>query len=193
MENNANENDTNKKSRLESIKDHFSKRAEEELGDDISSEDIGASIFILIVCGFFGLAFITHQTGSTGFFTSKFSTLEMVMLYGMLLYWITTSVLILIGQKNPSRNLDSYGGLLFAAFATVWLIVVFPFDFTYFAEVFPVFLRFLLQLISNEIAFVILFLLFIGQSFAAIYAPIERWYVRKARAQNRKYGEKNEQ
>ena len=186
MENKANKNDSNKKSRLESIKDHFSKRAEEELGDDISSEDIGASIFILVVGGFFGLVFIAHQTGSTGFYTSKFSTFEMVMLYGMLLYWITTSVLILIGQKNPSRNLDSYGGLFFAAFATVWLLVVFPFEFTYFAEVFPVFLRFLLQLISNEIAFVILFLLFIGQSFAAVYAPIERLYVRKARSQRGK-------
>jgi len=184
LENTANENDSRKKSRLESIKDHFSKRAEEELGDDISSEDIGASIFILVVCGFFGLAFITHQTGSTGFFTSKFSPFEMVMLYGILIYWITTSVLILIGQKNPSRNLDSYGGLFFAAFATVWLIVVFPFEFSYFADVLPDFLRFLLQWISNEIALVILILIFIGQLFAAVYAPIERWYVRKARVRS---------
>jgi hypothetical protein len=186
LSNEANENDSEKKSKLESIRDHFSKRAEEELGDDISSEDIGASIFILVVAGFFGLVFITHQTGSTGFFTSKFSTFEMAMLYGMLLYWITTSILILIGQKNPSRNLDSYGGLFFAAFATVWLIAVFPFEFTYFVDVLPVFLRFLFQWISNEIAFVILFLLFIGQLFAAVYAPIERLYVRKARSQRGK-------
>ena len=183
MENKANENDSRKKSRLESIKDHFSKRAEEELGDDISSEDIGASIFILVVMGFFGLIFITHQTGSTDFFTSKFSTFEMIMLYGFLIYWITTSVLILTGQKNPSRNLDSYGGLFFATFATVWLIVVFPFEFSYFVDVFPVFLRFLLQWISNEIALVLLILLFIGQLIAAVYALIERLYVRKARVQ----------
>jgi hypothetical protein len=193
LENKANENDSNKKSTLESIKDHFSKRAEEELSDDIPLEDIGASIFILVVISFFGLVFIAHQTGSTGFFTSMFNTFEMVMLYGILIYWMTTSVLILIGQKNPSRNLDSYGGLFFATFATGWLIVVFPFEFTYFTDVLPVFLRFLMQWISNEIALVLLILLFIGQLIAAVYTPIERLYVRKARAQSRKYGEKNEQ
>jgi hypothetical protein len=191
LENEANENDNRRKSRLESIKDHFSKRAEEELGDDIPLEDIGASIFLLVVTGFFGLCFIAHQTGSTGFFTSKFSTFEMAMVYGILIYWITTSVLILIGQKNPSRNLDSYGGLFFATFATIWLIVVFPFEFTYFTDVLPVFLRFLLKWISNEIALVILFLLFIGQLIAAVYALIERLYVRKARAQRGKYKQQN--
>jgi len=192
LEDKANENDSDKKSKLESIKNHFSKRAEEELSDDIPTEDIGASIFILVVSGFFGLCFITHQTSSTGFFTSKFSTFEMVMLYGILIYWITTSVLILIGQKNPSRNLDSFGGLFFATFATVWLIVVFPFEFTYFADVLPVFLRVFMQWISDEFALVLLILLFIGQLIAIVYTPIERLYVRKARAQSRKYGEKNE-
>jgi hypothetical protein len=184
LENEANENDSNKKSRLESIKDHFSKRAEEELGDDIPLEDIGAAIFILVVISFFGLIFITHQTDSTGFFTSTFSTFEMVMLYGILIYWITTSVLILIGQKNPSRNLDSYGGLFFATFATVWLIVVFPFEFSFFADVLPVFLRFLVKWISNGIALVLLILLSICQLIAAVYALIERLYVRKARSQS---------
>ena len=156
---------------MESIKNHFSKHAEEELelGDEIPFEEIGASIFLIVVNGFFGLCFIAHQMGSTGFFTSTFSTIEMVMLYGILIYWITTSVLILIGQKHPSRNLDTYGGLFFAAFAFLWLLLVFPFEFTYFAEVLPVFLRFLLQWISNEIALVLLVLLFILHLFLAVY------------------------
>ncbi|MHA2174999.1 MAG: hypothetical protein ACXABI_09235 [Candidatus Hodarchaeales archaeon] len=186
MEDKANENSSNKKSKLESIKNHFSntEMLEEELSDDISIEDIGASIFIIIVATGLGLYFIAHQSSSTGFFTSKFSTFEMVMLYGILLYWITTSVLILLGQKHPSRNLDSYGGLFFATFATAWLFLVFPFEFSYFVDVLqPDFLRPLVRLISNDIARVLLVLLFIGQLVAAVYSLIQRLYVRKARAQ----------
>lgn len=183
MENKANENDSNKKSKLESIKNHFSKTVEEELSDDIAFEDIGASIFLLIVNGLVGLYFIAHQMSSTGFFTSKFSTFEMVMLYGIMTYWITTSVLILVGQKHPSRDLDSYGGLFFATFAITWLFLVFPFDFTYFDDVLPAFLRFLLQWISNEIALVLLVLLFILHLIAAVYALMQRLYVRNVRVQ----------
>ena len=179
--NKANEDYIGKISKLESIKDHFSKLAKEELSDEIASDDKIASIFLILVNGLFGLYFIIHQMVSTGFFTSMFSTFEMIMLYGIIIYWITTSVLILIGQKHPSRDLDTYGGLFFATFAIVWLIVIFPFEFTYFADVLPDFLRFLVQWISNEIALVVLILLSISHLILAIYSLILRLYVRKAR------------
>ncbi|MFX0124354.1 MAG: hypothetical protein ACFFAE_12000 [Candidatus Hodarchaeota archaeon] len=182
MENSANEDNTEKKSMLESMKIYFSKIAEEELSDEIASDDIAASIFLIVVNCLFGLYFIAHQMVSTGFFTSMFSTLEMVMLYGILIYWITTSVLILLGRKHPSRDLDTYGGLFFAAFAIGWLILVFPFEFTYFADVLPDFLRFLVQWISNEIALVLLVLLFIVHLIFAVFSLIIRLYVLKARA-----------
>ncbi len=182
--NKANENYSYKISKLESIKDHFSKLAKEELSDEIASNDKMASIFLILVNGLFGLYFLAHQTVSTGFFTPKFSIFEMVMLYGIIIYWITTSVLILIGQKHPSRDLDTYGGLFFATFAFVWLIVIFPFDFTYFANVLPHFLRFLVQWISNEIALVLLIILFIIHLIFAIYSLILRLHVRKAREQS---------
>ena len=184
LEDKANENDSNIKSKLERINDHFSKTVEEELSDEIPTADIGASIFLVVVSGLVGLYFIAHQTSSTGFFTSKFSTFEMVMLYGISIYWITTSVLILLGQKNPSRDLDSYGGLFFATFAIAWLFLVFPFDFTYFADVLqPDFLRPLVRLISNDIARVLMVLAIITHLGFAVYALIQRLYVRKARAQ----------
>jgi hypothetical protein len=184
MENKTKENEFEKNSRLESLRIYFTKIAKEELSDEIAFDDEAASVFLLIINGLLGLYFIAHQMGSTGFFTSTFSTIEMVMLYGILIYWITTSVLILIGQKHPSRNLDTYGGLLFASFAILWLLLVFPFEFTYFADVIPVFLRFLLQWISNEIALVLLVLLFILHLIAAVFSLIVRFYVRKARSQN---------
>ena len=182
--NNANENHSGKISKLESIKNHLSKTAKEEIGDEIESNDKIASIFLIVVNGLFGLYLIVHQTVSTGFFTPKFSTFEMIMLYGIFIYWIITSVLILIGQKHPSRDLDSYGGLFFATFAIGWLIVIFPFEFTHFADLLPDFLRFIVQWISNEIAIVLLILLFIIHLILAVYSLILRLYVRKARAQS---------
>ena len=184
LRNNANENHSGEISKLESIKNHLSKTAKEEIGDEIESNDKIASIFLIVVNGLFGFYLIAHQTGSTGFFTPKFSTFEMIMLYGIFIYWIITSVLILIGQKHPSRDLDSYGGLFFATFAIGWLIVVFPFDFAHFANALPVFLRFIVQWISNEIALVLLILLFIIHLIFAVYSLILRLYVHKARTQS---------
>ena len=129
---------------MESIRNRFSKTAKGELSDEIATDDKVASIVLIVVNGLFGLYLILHQTVSAGFFTPGFSTFDMIMLYGIPIYWITTSVLILIGQKHPSRDLDSYGGLFFATFAIGWLIVVFPLNFTYFANVLPDSLRFLI-------------------------------------------------
>lgn len=184
LANKTSEKDNAKTSKLELIKDHFSKMAEKDLDDEIASDDKGASIFLIAVNGLFGLYFIFHQMISTGFFTPTFSTFEIIMLYGIIIYWITTSVLILTGQKHPSRDLDTYGGLFFATFAIVWLIQIFPFEFVYFADVLPDFLRFLVQWISNEVALVLLIILFIIHLIFAIYSLIIRFYVRKVRAQS---------
>jgi hypothetical protein len=129
-----------------------------------------------------GIYFLAHQVMSTGFFTEKFGTLEMIMLYGPLVFWITTSTFILIGWKNPSRDLDSFGGLFFATFAISWNLVVFPFEFTHFADALPEFLRFLLRWISNDIAGVLMVLLIIVHLVFAVYSFVLRFFVFKARA-----------
>ena len=176
------ENKEGKKTIIEWLKNHFSKTAEEDKKEEIESDDIASSIGLIVVGVLIGLYFYAHQTGSTGFFTANFGTLEMVMLYGLLIFWIATSTLILIGRKNASRDLDSFGGLFFTVFGITWLFVIFPFEFSYFADVLPDFLRFLLQWISNDIARVLLVLLFILHLVAAVYSFTLRIYVRKARA-----------
>jgi hypothetical protein len=167
---------------LQSMKTHISKTAEEELDDKIASDDRSSSVVIIVVCIPFILLYIAHQTMSTDFFTSKFGPLEIIMLYGPLIFWIATSTLILIGQKNPSRNLDSFGGLFFATFAISWNLVVFPFEFAYFADVLPDFLRFLLGWISYEVARVLILLLIIVHLVFAVYSFVLRVFVFKARA-----------
>ena len=114
-----------------------------------------------------------HQIWSTGFFTTKFGPIEMFMLYGSWIAWIITSGLeAVLGRRFLSRLFDAFGGIIFIAVATAWLLVVFPFEFTYFADVLPDFLRFLLQWISNDIARLLMVLYTIVMGIAAVYAPI---------------------
>ena len=126
------------------------------------------------------LYFVAHQMWSTGFFTATFGTIELIMLYGSWVCWIITAGLEgVLGQRLLSRLFDTFGGIIFIAVATAWLLVVFPFDFTYFADVLPDFLRFLVQWISNDIARVVMVLGTIGYLGAAVYAPIAYGFVRK--------------
>ncbi len=137
---------------------------------EINQRVTGTAILVLGVLGV--LFFVAHQTGSTGFFTIKFGTIEMIMFYGYLVFWIMTGGLEgVLGQRLLSRLLDTLGGLIFATIATAWLFVVFPFEYAYFADVIPEFLRFLVQWISNDIARIVMMLTIIGYMYAAVYAP----------------------
>ncbi len=168
------------------IKDNFNKQVDKEVERDIDPhQDRGLSIGIVIYCVLIGLYFVFHQTGSTGFFTESFGIFQAFLFYGILVYWIVTSGLIIVGLRQPSRDLDTYGGLLFATIAFAWLFVVFPFDFAYFADVLPDSLSFLVQWISNGVARVLMVLLFIMHLFFTFYATILSVAVYKARARRK--------
>ena len=107
----------------------------------------------------------------------------MAMLYGSWISWIITSGLEgVLGQRLLSRLFDTFDGVIFIAVPTAWLTVIFPFDFTCFADVLPEFLRFLLQWISNDIARAIMVLYAIAMGIAAIYAPISYKFIRIKRS-----------
>jgi type IV secretory pathway VirB2 component (pilin) len=124
-----------------------------------------------------------HQICSTGFFTARFGALEMFMLYESWFSWIITSGLDgVLDRRFLSRLFDSFGGIIFIAVATAWLVIVFSFDFIYFADVLPDVLQFLLQWISNDIARVLMILYAIVMGIAALYAPIAYEFIRITRS-----------
>ncbi len=166
----------------ESDKDKYSDLIEKELDDVVRKDDIYMSIVIDVVGVLLVLFFIAHQMSSTGFFTEKFGPLEMFLLYGSLFYWIFTCAILLLGFKNPSRDLDSFGGLIFVTITFAWLLAVFPFEFAHVADALPASLRFLLQWISNNIARGLMVLGFILHLVLSIYAAKIRMMVLKARA-----------
>lgn len=167
---------------IEAIRSGFSGLVEKEVEYADPYEDRGLSIAIVVAGVLMGLFFVAHQARSTGFFTAPFGALEMLLLYGTLLFWIATSALIIVGQKNLSRDLD-LGGLFFAAVAVAWLLVVFPFDFARLADALPDSLRFLVQWISNDIARVLLALSLIVHLSLAIFSAVLRVSVYRTRAQ----------
>ena len=161
-------------------KNWFARRAKAEAKKDIipSSERFG-NIVGLVVILLIGLYFVAHQMGSTGFFTSKFDTLTMILFYGSLMFGIVSNVVKgLFGRKNLARPVDVFE-FLFATVATSWLFVVFPFEFAYFADVLPDFLRFLVQWISNDIVGVLMVIGIIVAPIVAAYTAIMYMLVRR--------------
>jgi hypothetical protein len=136
--------------------------------------------FVLFLAGvFLGLYFILHQVWSTGFFIAEFGILEMFLLYSSLVAWIITCSLEgVFGQGLLSRLFDVFGGIVFITISLTWLLVVFPFEFAYFADVLPDFLRFSVQWISNDIARGLMVIGIIVLVVAAVYSPMAYKFVR---------------
>ncbi len=167
-------------SETKATKNWFARRAEAEAKKDILSFSERVGNIVGIVIGLlFVLYFVAHQTGSTGFFTSEFGTLEALLFYGSIIFGIVTTAFSgLFGRKNLARLINIFEAI-FVAVAVAWLFVVFPFDFAYFADVLPSFLRFLLQWISNDIAKVLMILGIIVTLIMAIYNAIFYVLVRR--------------
>jgi hypothetical protein len=158
--------------------DNWYSRAKAEADKGIPFGERVTGIAIVVVFSLIVFYFVAHQTLSTGFFIETFGILEMIMLYGSLIFMIISAALEgIFGQRLLSRLWDAFGGLIFATIGVTWLLVVFPFEFTYFSNVLPDFLRFLVQWISNDIARVLMVLIIIVSLGAAIYTPIAYKFV----------------
>lgn len=158
----------------------FASHAEAEAKKDIIPRSerlgniIGLAAILLIL-----LYFVAHQTWSTGFFTTRFGLAEAFFFYASFLYgMVPLYIRSLAGRKNLARFFDVLGSVLFLI-ALAWLLMVFPFDFSYFADVLPTFLRFLLQWISNDIARVLMTIGIIGTLIMGVYNALLYVFVRR--------------
>ena len=165
----------------ESNENWFS-RAKAEADKGVPPNERVVGVAIVVVSILMMLYFAAHQVWSTGFFTTAFGALEVIMLYGNLTAWTVTGFLEgVLGQRLLSRLFDVFGGIIFITVSLAWLLVVFPFDFAYFADVLPDFLRFLVQWISNDIARGIMVIGVIVFTVVAVYSPIAYKFVSKER------------
>ncbi len=158
----------------------FVRHAEAEAKKDtLAYSDRVGNVAALVVTILVTFYFVAHQVWSTGFFTTKFGSLEMLLFYGFLIYQIVpTTLKALLGRKNLSRLFDFFGAVS-GTIVLAWFYVVFPFDFAYFADVLPSFLRFLVQWISNDIIRALMVLGLIAAPVMATYSAILYVLVRK--------------
>lgn len=122
-----------------------------------SAQRVAEVIFVVMLLLLFGF-FLDHQTANTGFFTEKFGTLEMICLYGPLLFGVSApAIRAWTGQRNPARPFEAATSLLLAL-GSLWLLIVFPLNYGHLADVLPAALRFVLAWVTDDIARIVLLL-----------------------------------
>ncbi len=95
--------------------------------------------------------FAYHQWTGTGFFTAEFGSLEMLALYGPIVVSFAAPIVRAVtGRRNPARPLDAAMHLSLAV-GSLWLLIVFPFEFSHLADALPEGIRFLLAWVTNGI------------------------------------------
>lgn len=119
---------------------------------------------MVLLTGFF----VYHQYTHTGFFTDKFGTWEMLALYGPILLGMAAPLSRgLNGHRNPARPLEALGSLALAL-GSLWLLVVFPFDYAHLADPLPQVSRFVMSWITDNIGRLLLILQIIIGPIAAL-------------------------
>ncbi|MEE9163256.1 MAG: hypothetical protein V3U17_00440 [Thermoplasmata archaeon] len=140
--------------------------------DSLPLSERAGSVVGFIVILLVTLFWVVHQTSSTGFFTSGFGPAEAFLFYLSLLFGLVpTAARIVVGRKNVVRPLDMLNMVLIVV-AILWLLWVFPFDFSHLADVLPESLRFLLQWISDDVAKVVMTIAIIATSIRIIYTSV---------------------
>ncbi len=101
------------------------------------AQRIAEPIFTVICLGLVLGFFVYHQAAHTGFFTEKFGPFEMLCFYGpIILSPMASFVRAATGRRNAGRPVEVAVNI-FVALAALWLLNVFPFDFSHFADALP--------------------------------------------------------
>jgi hypothetical protein len=149
-----------------------------------NGERVG-NIFAIAAVSLVTLYLISSQIEKTGFFTSSFGVLEMVLFYLPVPLGIGVSLIkLLTGRKNPSRPLDALNAVAIAV-ACLWFFVVFPFDFAHLGDLLPFGLKVLVNWIPNFLVRAVLLIGALGSLInvfytSMIYTTVRAEYARRA-------------
>src|SRR5579862_1771353 len=97
------------------------------------------SVFIIfLILGFY----LYHQFANTGFFTGNFVGWVVFVFYGSFALSVLPALLrAVIGRRNPVRPFEAAFDLLLAS-GFIYLLAVFPFNFSHFSFALPEAIRF---------------------------------------------------
>ncbi len=115
---------------------------------------LAALVAMVLLFGFFAI----HQLANTGFFTAAFGSFEKVCLYGPILVAFAPAIVrALTGRHNPARPFEAASNLALAI-GSLWLAIVFPFNFAHLTGVLPGGIRFIFSWINNDIGRLVIIL-----------------------------------
>jgi len=167
------EDDTEAKGLFEKHVESKAEKDEIELSDRIGSS-------VGIVLGLVAIAFfLVHLNRPTGFFTDEFDSLAALLFFApQVLVIFHLAAQAIIGRQNMVRPLEA-GNDALSLISVVYLFIVFPFDFSHFAEPFPRFLEFTISWISDGIAKFFMVILILVFAVMSIYNPLLYIHVRR--------------
>lgn len=125
--------------------------AKEARTDRLPSNERWGQLIPLAGAALVASFFVIHLTRPTGFFTSEFGQLAELLLYGMLAVGVLPFIVRLVGgSKNAARPFEIVSmGVGFIG--QLYYLIVFPFNFAYFAAPLPGSLEFLLDWVPAEL------------------------------------------
>lgn len=132
-----------------------------------SGERVGQAVGIVITVLVIAF-FMVHQTRPTHFFTDEFRTLPMAVFYVVLVLGIVPMLVKLVtNRRNDGRLWEAVNMAVFAA-GGLYLLMLWPFDFSHFAEPLPRALEPALEWVTDSVA---RWVIGIGVAASAFFAP----------------------
>lgn len=123
-------------------------------------------IVVVLVAAFFAY----HLSERTGFMTSDFGLTGILLLFGSVSMSIVASgARAIMGKRDKSRPFE-LASAVYWAIAAVWFLNVLPFNFAHLSDPLPYYMRFFLLWITNDIGWIILLMIAIVSTGAAINA-----------------------
>lgn len=144
--------------------------------DPLRGRDARAGVLLVLLGAVLITAFFAaHQAWSTGFFTSDFDLLGIVLFYSALGLGLTYPLGVPVALNSHfGRKIEIAYDISTALFWTItaaWLLFVFPLNFSQLNAVVPGPLKFLLAWITNDVGRVLLGVALVGAlAFIPFYA-----------------------
>jgi hypothetical protein len=149
---------------------HIDRRiAKERLTPSQRFGEVVSLIISALIIGYF----LHLWTIDAGFFTSAFQPPEQFWFFApMVLATAAPTVRLLVGQRNPARPFEIVTDVLMVIGA-IWLLRVFPFDFSHLGDALPGNLPALLNWVPNWLGKVGLALQLVGGAIALIVTTVQ--------------------
>lgn len=153
--------------------------AKEAVRDRLRPSERVGQLIGMVVALMVAVYFAALYTSSSGFFTSKFTTADAVLFFGIAFLGVIPGLVrAVIDHKNVTRPLDVILSISILV-AAAWFLSTFPFDFSHLADALPASLRFLVSWIGDGIAKVMMVIAIIASIFIIPYTTLLYLAVRR--------------